>query len=58
MSTQLSVHRVTSVEALPVKEHDGMKPFFARDLIIKTSDGEEITIVLFGDTLESIQVAS
>lgn len=58
MSTQLSVHRVKSVEALPVEEHDGMNPFFARDLIIKTSDGEEITIVLFGDTLESIQVAS
>lgn len=58
MSTQLSVHNVTSIEVLPVKEHDGMKPFCVRDIVIKTSDGEEITIVVFGETLESIQVAS
>lgn len=56
MTTKLSIHNVETLQLGKVEAYNDNPdlPFFTRDVIIKTKDGQEITIVMFADDFDKL----
>lgn len=54
MALNMDIHNIVSVEIEPVDQLSSPHSTFASAIIIKTSDGDEFTLGLFGKTAQGI----
>ena len=55
MSTSMNIHGVTDIE-IELSEAVGESGSYARDITIKTSDGEELRFTLFGEGAKALEL--